>query len=225
MCEQKAPAKTARRTTESGVVYYDDTPEGHAAQAEDEAKAAGGATGEGAHPEPGDPPAPQDVPSTECKDYKDSMWDTACSKYFKYSQMKMKPETPTIACNWQHLCQEILDKIIDGGGPKFSINSAYRSSAYNAKIGGASKSDHLTGSAADITAGSVEANKALFKWIGQNLNTKFSQIIFEGNWVHVAYNGASAASVAVLVTRTGKPAYQNGGGRSGNALPPDLKWA
>ena len=223
MCDQKPPTVEKRNTTESGVVWYDDTPEGHAAQAADEAAAVGPGSAEPAHPEPADPPEEQKPPSEDCKDYTDSMWDTACSKYFKYSQMKMKPDTPTIACNWQHLCQEILDKIIDGG-QKFSINSAYRSSAYNAKIGGAKKSDHLTGCAADITAGSVEKNKALFKWIGKT-GLPFSQIIFEGNWIHVAYNGASPASVAVLVTRTGKAPYANGGGRSGSALPPDLKWA
>jgi hypothetical protein len=72
--------------------------------------------------------------------------------------------------------------------------------------------------------GNIEKNKSLFKWIGKNINPAFSQIIFEGNWVHVSYRGRSPASAAVLVTRTGKPPYQNGGGYSGSALPPDLKW-
>lgn len=223
MCEQKTPSEEGRATTESGIVWYPDTAAGHAAAAADEAKTMGPGSAE-AHPEPpGEaPPAPA-TPSEDCKDYNDSMWDTSCSKHFKYAQMRMKPDTPEIACNWQHLCQEILDKIVDAGF-KFNINSAYRNKAYNAKIGGSKTSDHCTGKAADIAMGSVEKNKELFKWIGKS-GLPFSQMIFEGNWVHIAYNGASAASVAVLVTRTGKPAYQNGGGKSGSALPPDLKWA
>ena len=223
MCVQKPTGNGARKKTPSGIVYYDDTPDGHAAQAADESSSSGPGSDEAAHPEPAGPAGPNDTPAQDCTSYTDALWDTACSKYYKFAHMKMKPDTPAIACSWQHLCQEILDKIIDGG-IKFNINSAYRSSAYNAKIGGATKSDHLTGCAADIATGSVEGNKALFKWIGKS-GIKFSQLIFEGNWVHVAYNGASPASVAVLVTRTGKPSYQNGGGRSGSGLPPDLKWA
>lgn len=230
MCVQKPTSKAERKITTSGVVYYEDTPAGHAAAAEDMQSGMGPGGGEGAHPgEPVENPNPPDT--KDCTTYTDSLWDTACSKYYKFSNMKMRPAqqnglTPAhIACNWQKLCQNVLDPIA-AGGQKISINSAFRTTAFNASLGNSSKtSDHMTGCAADISAGSVEANKALFKWIGKNINGAFSQMIFEGRWVHVAFAGASAASVVVLVARGGGPPYQNGGGRSGSALPPDLKWA
>jgi hypothetical protein len=232
MCVAKPKARGARQVTPSGVVYYDDTPEGNAAQAEDMAKEMGPGAGESAHP--GDAEIPPTAPPPDTKDcttYTDAMWDTSCSKYFKFSQMKMKPSAQNgltaaqVACNWQKLCQNILDPIV-AGGLKININSAFRSEAFNASLGNSSKtSDHMTGCAADLSMGSPEGNKQLFKWIGKNLNPAFSQVIFEGKWVHVAYKGRSPESVCVLVTRSGAAPYANGGGRPGSKLDPDLKWA
>jgi zinc D-Ala-D-Ala carboxypeptidase len=226
MCDVKPTTNGARKVTPSGIVYYDNTPEGHAAQAAD---MNGGSGGEAGHPgDPQENPNPPDT--TDCTTFTDSLWDTACSKYYKFANMKMKPVAQNgltngqIACNWQKLCQNILDPL-SAGGQKVSINSGFRSAAFNASLGSSSKtSDHMTGCASDISAGSVEANKELFKYIGRS-GLPFSQLIFEGRWVHVAYGGASPSSVAVLVARGGSGPYQNGGGRSGSALPPDLRWA
>jgi len=230
MCDVPVVGLGGIAVTSSGLKYYLDTPEGHAALAADEAAEAGPgilAPHEGP-PEPGTAEEPE--PPTGCDSYTDADFDKLCSKYFKYGQMKMKPAAQLglsagdIACNWQKLCENVLDKIKDGGFD-FNINSGFRTLAYNRSIGSASTtSDHLTGCAADISMGSVEKNKELFKWIGRSSLT-FSQVIFEGNWVHISHQGRSPPSVIVLVTRTGKPPYQNGGGRPGPALPPDLKWA
>lgn len=230
MCFQKPTSRGAREITPGGLVYYADTPEGNAAQAADLQAAQGPGGGETSHPgEPTENPNPPDT--KDCTTFTDSLWDTACSKYYKFANMKMKPVAQNgltaaqIACNWQKLCQNVLDPLA-AGGQKVSINSAFRTQAFNASLGNSSKtSDHMTGCAVDISAGSPEANKALFKWIGKNLNSAFSQVIFEVRWVHVSYAGASPASVAVLSTRTGSAPYQNGGGKSGSALPPDLRWA
>jgi hypothetical protein len=228
MCTTKPTANGARKTTPGGLVYYADTPEGHAAQAADMNMGPGG--GESSHP-PGPQENPNPPDTRDCTTYTDSLWDTACSKYYKFANMKMKPADQNgltgaqIACNWQKLCQNILDPIAKDG-PKVSINSAFRTVAFNNSLGNSSKtSDHMTGCAVDISAGSPDANKELFKWIGQHLNSSFSQLIYETRWVHVAYGGATSANVAVLATRTGAPPYQNGGGKSGSSLPPDLKWA
>ena len=233
MCKMKPTANAARKVTPSGEIYYDDTPAGHAAQIEDMNKSMGSGAGEGQQDAVGNPqetPVPQ-PDSKDCSTYTDALWDSGCSKYFKFSQMKMKPSAQNgltaaqIACNWQNLCKNVLDPIIDGG-LKIRINSAFRTEAFNASLGNASKtSDHMLGAAADLTLGSPEENKALFKWIGKNLNPTFSQVIYEGRWVHVAYKGRSPESVAVMVTRTGASPYQNGGGRSGSRLDPDVKWA
>jgi hypothetical protein len=230
MCVSKPVGRAGRQVTASGLVYYEDTPAGHAAAVEDMQSSTGTGTGESAHPgQPTENPNPPDT--KDCTTYTDSLWDTACSKYYKFANMKMKPAQQSgltaaqIACNWQKLCQNVLDPVVAGGN-KININSGFRTAAFNASLGNSSKtSDHMTGCATDISAGSPEANKELFKWIGKNINNVFSQLIFEGRWVHVAYAGASPASVAVLVARNGSAPYVNGGGRSGSALPPDLKWA
>lgn len=234
MCEIPIIGLGGIAVTAGGLTYYLDTPEGHAALAKAETRGVGPAIlapHEGP-PEPGtaEEPTPPPPSGSTCENYTDAMFDELCSKYFKYGQMKMKPSAqlgltaPNIACNWQNLCKNILDPIRDAGFV-FNINSGFRTLAYNRSIGSASTtSDHLTGCAADLSMGNVEKNKLLFKWVGKNVNPDFSQIIFEGNWVHVSYRGRSPAAAAVLVTRTGKPPYQNGGGYSGNLLPPDLKW-
>jgi hypothetical protein len=50
---------------------------------------------------------------------------------------------------------ELLQRIRDRFGKAVVINSAYRNEAYNRKIGGASKSQHINGTAADIRISGV----------------------------------------------------------------------
>lgn len=224
MCDTKAPGSGTRLTTESGVIYYPNTPEGDAAMRSDMAKTMGAGAGEDSQP-PDDSP-PDANPPTDCAEYTDSMWDKNCSKSFRYSNMGRKPvggsvDTKTAACNWKALCENLLDPI-KAQFPGMSISSGFRPTTFNG-----STSDHTKGKASDIQllqGDAVEGAKKMFKWIGKS-GLPFSQLIFEGRWVHVAYNGSSPSSVAVLVARNGAAPYQNGGGRSGSALPPDLKWA
>ncbi len=49
----------------------------------------------------------------------------------------------------------LLQSIRDHFGRAVIINSAYRTAAYNAKVGGAARSQHLLGTAADITLAGV----------------------------------------------------------------------
>ena len=232
MCEAPIKGVGGVAVTESGIKYYLDTPAGHAAHAADMQKDGGPGSSETSHP-----PAQQAEPPTGCEDYDDSMWDKPCSKYFKFSQMKYKPvanpeaglTAKDIACNWKKTCELILDPIVDAGF-KITISSGYRTPAFDRSLGAKnSLGDHPCGRAVDIQIlgqGDVTENaKKLFKWVGPNLSSVYSQVIFEGRWVHVAHSGPSPASVAVLVARTGAAPYQNGGGKSGAALPSDLKWA
>jgi hypothetical protein len=230
MCIVKPVGNGGRKTTPSGIIYYEDTAEGHAAAAEDQRAAQGGGDiGEATQP-PSEEPFPPNT--ADCSTYTDALWDTPCSKYYKFAHMKYKPQAngsltaAQVACNWQKLCKNILDPIRDAGYA-ITLSSGYRSPSYNASIGGSNTSDHVYACAADIqllSGDAVENAKKLFKWIGKS-GLPYSQVIFEGRWVHIAYGGRSPASVAVLATRNGKAPYQNGGGRSGSALPPDLKWA
>lgn len=58
-----------------------------------------------------------------------------------------------------HDLVNLLQKIRDHFGKAITINSAYRNAAYNKKIGGASKSQHVYGKAADIVVSGVSPEK------------------------------------------------------------------
>ena len=90
--------------------------------------------------------------------------------------------------NLRLLVEKILDPLREMYGKPITINSAYRSPMVNARIGGAKNSEHMTGCAADITAGSKEENKKLFALIRDNFT--FRQLIDEKEytWIHVSYN-------------------------------------
>lgn len=94
--------------------------------------------------------------------------------------------TPEVIANLQQLCVSVLQPLRDKYGKSITINSGYRCSAVNKAVGGAANSQHLTGEAVDITAGSKEENKKLFT-ILEKMN--FDQLIDEKNmtWVHVSY--------------------------------------
>ena len=58
----------------------------------------------------------------------------------------------------------LLQRIRDHYGLPVTINSAYRTPAYNNKIGGASESMHMTGKAADIVVKGISPQE-LYDWL------------------------------------------------------------
>ena len=60
------------------------------------------------------------------------------------------------------LIGHLLDPLREAWGGPVAVNSGYRSPALNAAVGGAPRSRHMYGEAADITVGSPSANAALF---------------------------------------------------------------
>lgn len=76
-------------------------------------------------------------------------------------------------------------------GKPIKINSFFRCTLLNEKVGGAKNSQHAKGEAIDISAGSKEENKKLFDWCKANL--VWDQLIWEyGNdvgpdWVHISF--------------------------------------
>jgi uncharacterized Zn-binding protein involved in type VI secretion len=205
-----------------GRVVYDNTPAGIAALVREEKRVSPGLPAY--HEEkPSDAPAnqesppPKPTPPEGCKN----------SKYYALADSKMAIEAQQgltkeqIECNWIALCTNILDVVRDAGF-NFKINSGFRTLSYNRSIGSSDGSDHTIGCAADISMGSQEANKTLFKAL---LNKyPYSQLIFEGNWVHVAYGGRGPKGNAkVMYTYTGKAPQV--AGANGDNLPSDLKTA
>jgi len=86
------------------------------------------------------------------------------------------------------LVQNVLQPLRDGVGFPIIISSGYRSPKLNEAIGGATKSQHMKGQAADLVS---QDNAKLFNYIMTNL--PFDQLIWEaGNdeqpdWIHVSY--------------------------------------
>lgn len=89
--------------------------------------------------------------------------------------------------------QYILEPIREWYGRPINPNSWYRGPELNAAIGGAKKSQHMTGRAVDIELPGVP-NIDLARWIEKNLD--FDQLILEyysaddpsAGWVHVSFS-------------------------------------
>lgn len=220
----------------NGVTVYDNTPQGIAAAIKNE-KAFDVALPSNHEGEPvvGEKPPAVPVVGITCPTgpYSDSDLTTQVSKYFKLSDCKMVPidvpdvtsATATVltkcqvAQNWTNLCNSILDPVYEKY--KFKINSGFRTVKYNQSIGSKDTSDHCTGCAADISIGRGEDNIPLFKYILKS-GLPFSQLIYEGNWVHVAFNGKGPKGAAkIMYTFDGKNPQI--AGQNGENLPTQLK--
>ena len=100
--------------------------------------------------------------------------------------------TPEHIENFKLLAEHIFEPIRKHFNVPICISSGYRSKELNAKIGGASSSQHCKGQAIDIDMdGTSTTNKQIFDYIKANL--PYDQLIWEfGNdenpdWVHVSY--------------------------------------
>ena len=92
--------------------------------------------------------------------------------------------------NIELLVEKILDPLRESFGKPIIVTSGYRCKELNKAVGGAAKSQHMSGEAADIRTveDSKSANKELFNLIIE-LGLPFDQLINEHNydWVHVSY--------------------------------------
>ena len=97
----------------------------------------------------------------------------------------------TVKANLTALVANILDPLREAYGKPIVVSSGYRCPKLNRTVGGAAKSQHVTGQAADIhTLSDTPAdNKKLFDLI-QSLKLPFDQLIneYNFNWVHVSYS-------------------------------------
>jgi len=122
-------------------------------------------------------------------------------KYFNYYELtasstakrKGIDNTPdaTVRANLTALVANILDPLREAYGKPIVVSSGYRSPKLNRAVGGAAKSQHVTGQAADIhTLSDTPAdNKKLYDMI-LKLKLPFDQLIneYNFNWVHVSFS-------------------------------------
>jgi hypothetical protein len=96
------------------------------------------------------------------------------------------------AARLEVLAERLLDSVRGRWGAPLRVSSSYRSAALNRAVGGAAKSGHLSGEAADITTGSREGNRQLFEMICAAADAgelEFDQLIDERgySWLHISY--------------------------------------
>ena len=99
--------------------------------------------------------------------------------------------TAVVADNLVRLVENVLDPLREAYGKPIKVNSGYRSTALNKKVGGVSNSQHKEGKAADIvgTPNNPVENGKLFN-LARNLGLPFDQLIDESGltWVHLSYD-------------------------------------
>lgn len=90
----------------------------------------------------------------------------------------------------QALVSNVLDPLREAWGKPIVVTSGYRSAKLNRAVGGAAKSQHCNGEAADIRTLSDRRweNRQLFDTI-LRLGLPFDQLIdeYDYDWVHVSY--------------------------------------
>ncbi len=102
--------------------------------------------------------------------------------------LKNEPNT-AVKLNLTKLIDNVLDPLRTAYRKPIYVNSGYRCEELNHLVGGAKNSQHMTGKAADITAGNKEENRKLFELV-RELGLDYDQLIDEKDysWVHVSYN-------------------------------------
>lgn len=96
---------------------------------------------------------------------------------------------PQAINNLNALVTHLLDPLREKYGQPIYVNSGYRCPELNNAVGGSRSSQHLTGEAADITAGNKRENRRLYELL-QSLRLPVDQAINECDytWLHLSYS-------------------------------------
>lgn len=125
-----------------------------------------------------------------------------------------------VRTNMEALVREVLDPAREVFGKAIAVNSGYRCAKHNAEIGGASRSQHVKGEAADIRAVDLSGNDLAL----ENLeiaraivkNGKWDQMILEDvpvsgiepRWIHVSWKRNGVNRREVIKKVKGQRGYQ-----------------
>ena len=119
--------------------------------------------------------------------------------------------------NLKLLAEKIFEPIRNNFRCPIHVSSGYRSKELNAKVGGATTSQHSSGEAIDLDMDGTPngvTNKMIFDYIYKNLD--FDQLIWEfgtnenPDWVHVSYEstGKQRKQVLKAYKENGKTHYK-----------------
>ncbi len=91
-----------------------------------------------------------------------------------------------IVGNIHRLIGDVLEPARLRFGAPIYVNSGYRCPELNRAVGGVARSYHLQGRAADLTTGTVDGNRRLWRIL---CGLPHVELIWEGGgaWIHVAY--------------------------------------
>ena len=113
------------------------------------------------------------------------------------------PDAVTTA-NLTALVANILDPLREAYGKPIVVTSGYRCTKLNRAVGGAARSQHCTGCAADIRSLSDRKweNRQLFDLI-RNLKLPFDQLIdeYDYDWVHVSFRQGQNRREVLHITK------------------------
>ena len=88
-----------------------------------------------------------------------------------------------------------------------NISSGYRSPALNKAVGGAAKSQHLSGEAVDFTAPKFGTPRQIVEKI-KSSNIQYDQIIHEfDRWVHISFSEVANRKQALVIDTNGTRAF------------------
>jgi uncharacterized protein YcbK (DUF882 family) len=88
------------------------------------------------------------------------------SKYFSVEELACRDGNPVPECYYENakaICAR-ADKLREKVGHPLVVTSGYRTPAYNKKVGGAAKSQHVTASALDLKCHEVPAKELARIW-------------------------------------------------------------
>lgn len=115
--------------------------------------------------------------------------------------------TADARANLQRLCVDILQPLRDEVGP-IVVTSGYRCLALNRAIGGAERSQHMSGQAADIIVPGWTPMDVAAEI--RNMNLPFDQLIHEGTWTHVSWSPSPRGNILTARFAGGAVSYTGG---------------
>lgn len=102
-----------------------------------------------------------------------------------------------------------MEKVRKLLGVSINVSSGYRSPALNRAIGGSTTSAHCKGQAVDFTAPAFGSPKEICNAIIKS-GIVFDQLIYEGTWVHIAFDSSPRQNVLTANFGSGGTHYTNG---------------